>query len=260
MKNKRWRGIIWTALGVAFLLLLWVVISAVVGNRWLFPSPLETLEALGRLAVTVEFYLAVAGSLLLVVAGFAAGNVVGLLAGFASGLSDRVNSFMKPGMALIKATPVASFIILILLWLGKEYTPAVTAFLIVLPVVWQNVVAGVHSADKKLLETAQVFRLSPYKKLKYIYVPSVKEGYIAAVRTSMGFAWKAGVAAEVLAGTSRTLGGLIYRTKINLETPELFAYTVVVIVISILAEVAATAIMQAASKKKKAKTGGGADE
>ncbi len=251
MKNKKIRGIIWSLLGAAFLVLLWVIISAAVGNRWIFPSPVDTLQALGRLAGTQTFYLAILGSLLTIIAGFLAGNIAGFVIGVASGLSDRVHSFVKPGMSLIKAAPVASFIILILIWLGKAITPAVTAFLIVLPVVWQNVVAGIHSADKKLLETAQVFKLSRFKKMRYIYLPSAMEGYIAAVRTSMGFAWKAGVAAEVLSGTSRTLGGMIYRTKLSIETPELFAYTIVVVAISIAAEFAATAIVKAASKKKK---------
>ncbi len=251
MKNKKRIGIVWTLIGAAFLVLLWVIVSAVVGNRWIFPSPIETLQALGRLSTTSGFYLAILGSMLSIVAGFLAGNFVGFVIGVASGLSERAYSFVKPGMSLIKATPVASFIILVLIWLGRAVTPAVTAFLIVLPVVWQNVVTGIRSADKKLLETAQVFKLSGLKKLKYIYLPAASDGYVAAVRTTMGFAWKAGVAAEVLSGTSRTLGGMIYKTKLNIETPELFAYTVVVVAISIAAEFGATAIMKAAAKKQK---------
>ncbi len=251
MKNRQVKEIVWTAAGIAFLLLLWVVISALVGNDLLFPSPAETFGALGRLAGTAEFYLSVAGSLLSVAAGFIGGNIIGVVLGLASGLSSRVNAFVKPGMAVIKATPVASFIILVLIWLGKAYTPALTAFLIVLPVVWQNVVAGIRSADRGLLEVATVFNFSFGKKLKYVYLPAAAEGYIAAVRTSMGFAWKAGVAAEVLSGTARTLGGKIYSAKILIETPELFAYTLVVVGVSLLVEVAAASIVQAVAGRKK---------
>ena len=233
------------------MLLLWVVLSAVIGNKWLLPSPAETIEALGRLAATADFYLAIAGSLLSVIGGFAAGNLVGFVIGAASGLSRRVHAFVRPGMTIIKTVPVASFIFLILLWVGRSFTPALTSFLIVLPVVWQNVVAGIRSADKKQLEMAKVFRLSPFKKMKYIYLPAVAEGYVAAVRTSMGLAWKAGVAAEVLSITVRTLGGGIYNAKNNIETPELFAYTVVIIIISLLAEAGAAAIMRIRADRKK---------
>lgn len=250
-KMSRGKRIFWTLAGVAFLAGAWFAVSAIVGNGLLFPTPGETFSALGRLALTGDFYLAIAGSLLSVVAGFLAGNVIGLGIGIASGLSERVYAFSKPGMALIKATPVASFIILVLLWMGRGLTPALTAFLIVLPVVWQNVVAGIRSADKRLLEMAKVFNLSGIKKFRYIYIPAATEGYIAAVRTSMGFAWKAGVAAEVLSQTARSLGGKIYNAKNSIETPELFAYTIVVVLVSILVEVAATALMRGFSKRKK---------
>ena len=230
------KQILWYGLGLAFILALWWVLSVAAANSLILPDPLSVAKAFLRLAGTAGFYLSMLRSMAGILCGYLAGNAAGLLLGALSGLSERIYAFVKPAMTIIKTTPVASFIILVLIWIGKAYTPAFTAFLIVLPVVWQTVSSGMRSADVKLLEAAEVFRLSAAKKIRYVYVPEASSGYVGASLTAMGFAWKAGVAAEVLAGGMKTLGGNIYSAKIYLEIPDLFAWTFTVIALSLVIE------------------------
>ena len=230
------KRILWYGLGLTSILALWWALSLAASDQLVLPDPAAVAKAFLSLAVKPGFYLSIAVSMAGILCGYLAGNIAGLLLGVLSGSSERFYAFVRPAMTIIRSTPVASFIILVLIWIGKTYTPAFTAFLIVLPVVWQTVTSGMCSADVKLLEAAEIFRLSAGKKLKYVYVPAFTPGYVGASLTAMGFAWKAGVAAEVLAGGMKTLGGNIYSSKIYLEIPELFAWTFTVIALSLVIE------------------------
>ena len=250
-KKRKISTALWYAAGILFWILVWLIASLAVGKEIVLPSPGTVAKEFVRLLGTGGFYLSLLRSFASIIGGFLIGNVLGVVLGALAGLSKPFRAFTSPVMTVIKATPVASFIIIVLIWLGKALTPAFISFLIVLPIVWQNVTSGFDSADRGLLEMARAFGFSTARKVRYIYAPAALESYAAAVKTSMGLAWKAGVAAEVLAGTEKTLGGEIYSTKIYLEVPRLFAWTVAVIVFSLLIEIAAAEVVKLAGRLAK---------
>lgn len=148
-----------------------------------------------------------------------------------------VRQLFAPLLGAIKATPVASFTLLALVWLKTGLVPAFMAFLMVLPIVWSNVEQGMRQTDVRLLEMARVYGFSCRSKtLKLVYVPSVAPYFLSAFTTAMGMAWKAGVAAEVISQPNNSLGRMLYQAKIYLETPELLAWTVVVVALSVALE------------------------
>ena len=147
-----------------------------------------------------------------------------------------MDAFLSPLSRIIRSTPVASFIMLLFLFLTKERIPTVTSFLMVMPVVWSNVYEGITGTDVKLLEMAKVFRLSFPDTLRHIYIPAIMPFFMAAAKAGMGLAWKAGIAAEVLASPSLGIGTELYNAKIYLETADLFAWTAVIIAISVALE------------------------
>ncbi len=220
----------------AFWLLVWYLTALAVGNPLLVPMPHTVLKTFGGLLITPRFYLSLLMSFLTIFAGFLAANVLGIVLGALSYAFVPVRKILEPAVSAVKATPVASFIILLLVWVGKGAAPMLTSLLMVFPVVWQSVVTGLSGRDTKLLEVAKIYDFNLRQRLNYVYLPAVLRGYVAAVKTGLGLAWKAGVAAEVLANTRNTLGGAIYESKLYLEIPELFAWTVAVILISILIE------------------------
>jgi len=106
----------------------------------------------------------------------------------------------------------------------------------VLPIVYSNVYQGIIGADHKLLEMAKVFEIGGWKRIKAIYLPSVMPYFITAVSVGIGFCWKAGIAAEVIALSSGTIGKHLYEAKLYFMTNELFAWTVVIILVSVIFE------------------------
>lgn len=221
---------------VAVWLLLWQLASMAVGLPLLLPSPLAVLLRLGQLCTGADFWFTVASSLLRILLGF----LLGVLFGTAlAGLCWRfrlIDALARPLLGVLKSTPVASFIILALVWVKTTWLATVISFIMVLPLVYANVREGIDSADRQLLEMAQVFRLSRCKVFRYCYLPAILPFFLSAVSSALGFAWKSGIAAEVLGRPARAIGSQIYDSKIYLETPDLFAWTLVVILLSVLLE------------------------
>lgn len=234
---------------VAIWLLLWQLASMAVGLPLLLPSPLAVLLRLGQLCTGADFWLTVASSLLRILLGF----LLGVLFGTAlAGLCWRfrlIDVLARPLLGVLKSTPVASFIILALVWVKTTWLATVISFIMVLPLIYANVREGIDSADRQLLEMAQVFRLSRRKTFRYCYLPAILPFFLSAISSALGFAWKSGIAAEVLGRPARAIGSQIYDSKIYLETPDLFAWTLVVILLSVLLERLAVRFVRWAGKR-----------
>lgn len=237
MKAKKILVKICKALGVLiFWLAVWSLVSFRVSSELLFPSPLSVLNALGSLAVTADFWLSTLYSLLRVVLGILLSLVIGTLLAVLTEKIKILHALLSPILGVVKATPVASFIILALMWINRNTLPLFITALIVVPIVWSNVSEGIRSVDKSLVEVAHVYRFSHTDKLRRLYAPSVAPFFMAACRSSLGLAWKAGISAEVLSTPDNAIGTELYFSKTYLETSSLFAWTAVVIILSIIFE------------------------
>ena len=221
---------------VLFWLLIWQLAAALVGQELLLPSPLRVARELLRLAGGAEFWLTVAQSIRRVLTGIVSAVLLGILLALLTHKSAVLRALLSPVMTLVKSTPVASFIILALVWLGRDVVPPVIAALMVLPVVWANVSQGLDGIDPQLLELAQVCRLPRGRVFRRITLPSVLPHLRAALCSALGLGWKAGVAAEILTVPARSIGKRIYEAKIYLETTELFAWTAAVVLLSLVIE------------------------
>lgn len=220
----------------AFWLAVWEGLSRLVAAELLLPSPRQVAVVGWELVQTAAFWHAAAVSLLRIVLGFAAAVAVGSLWAVCTARFRIIRSLTAPILHIVRAAPVASFIILALVWLKTNALPTFISFLMVLPVVWSNVEQGIRETDGKLLEMARVYRLSRWTVWRRIRLPSVMPYALAAMRTGLGFAWKSGIAAEVICRPKPSVGGYLYNAKIYLETPEVFVWTAAVVLLSVLLE------------------------
>ena len=225
-------------------LCIWQAVYMLVGQELLVISPFGTLQRIIELSATAQFWSTVALSMLRIFIGFAIAVVSGVLLAVITTASSFLYSFFSPVIKIIKATPVTSFIMLALIWLGASNVPSFTSFLMVLPIIWANVTEGISTLDPQLLEMSNVYSFTNLQKLKLIYVPHVMPFFSAALTTGLGLAWKAGIAAEVLGRPPFAIGTEIYNSKIYLNTADMFAWTAVVILLSIIFEYAFTVLMR----------------
>lgn len=215
---------------------MWHCVHLAVGENILVPSPLSVLKRLFELCGESTFWLSVLVSLSRVVSGLFIGTVLGIFLAVLTANFSVLKNLFSPLLHIIKATPVASFIILAILWLNVENVPVFTAVLIVLPTVWANTEKGILSVDEKLLEMGKTFGLSPFESFFRITVPSVKPFFNAALNSAVGMAWKAGIAAEVISPHGKSIGSALHDSKIYFETADTFAWTAAVILFSVLLE------------------------
>ena len=232
----RGKSLLWGLIAGLFWLGVWTAVALAVDRELLVPTPWAVAATLWRLAGTKEFWQAAGASLLRVAAGFAAGVAAGSLLGVLTARFAPARRLFSPLLKVIRATPVASFIILAFVWLVTDILPAFISFLMVLPVVWANVEEGIRQEDQKLLEMAQVFRWNRAATLLHLRIPAVMPYFLTGCTTALGLAWKSGVAAEVICRPSYSVGKLLQTAKANLETQEVFAYTVAVILFSVALE------------------------
>ncbi|MBE6036419.1 MAG: ABC transporter permease subunit [Clostridiales bacterium] len=223
-------------LAVLAALLLWQIAAWAVGNKLLLVSPVVVVERLFALVLTGDFWLTAAYSFLRIAEGFLLGVVTGAVLAVLAARFRLAEVLVWPYMAAVKAVPVASFIILCLIWLDSRQLSVFISFLMVLPIIYTNLLQGIKSTDSKLLEMASLFRMNWTKRVRYIYLPQMEPYILSACRVSIGLGWKAGIAAEVIGIPEGTIGEKLYMAKVHFESGDLFAWTVVIVVVSILFE------------------------
>lgn len=252
MKNK-YAKIALKICRVAFATALWVFIWWIAATRYgkplLFPSPKEVFPTLWAMLQTPEFYKITATSLKNIFIGFISAIGIGTVLAICTSYIPLLRDIVSPFMTVVKATPVASFVVLVWILIGAEKIPALITALIVLPIVWTNLDVGFHSVDRQLREVTKVYRFSPFKTLRTLILPTVAPYWISACRTALGLAWKAGVAAEIIAMPPDTIGKMIGEAKIYILTEEVFAWTLTIILLSILIEFVFSALLNQLLKK-----------
>ena len=217
-------------------LLVWAIVSRIIQNKILLAGPVETLQALGRLVSTGSFWNACLGTILRIAIGYLTGMLLGiLLATFSAGKS-WIEEILAPMITLMKAVPVASVVVIFLIWWGSGNLAIVISFFMAFPNFYLNTLEGIRSTDKKLLEMAKVFSMPARNQFFYIYRPTLRPFWDSAIKLSVGMSWKAGVAAEVIGLPERAIGEQLYMSKIYLETDKVFAWTLVIILLSQLFE------------------------
>lgn len=229
---------------VLFALSVWQIAAMVLNESLLLVTPVVVAQRLISLCAEPDFISAVAFSFVRIVSGYFIALIAGSILAVIAGHSHGVEVILRPFVQSIKSVPVASFIILCLIWLNSCNLSIFIAFLMVLPIVYTNMLQGIKSTDSKLLEMAGLFRINWLKKMKYIHLPQLKPFIISACSVSIGLAWKAGIAAEVIGIPQGSIGEKLYEAKIYLSTADLFAWTVVIVMVSVAFEKAFMAVLK----------------
>ncbi len=279
-RNRKGKVRIWA---IAAWMIIWQLASMGIGQEILLVSPVTVLQRLFALIPTGEFWHIISFSFFRIMGGFLLAAVCGvILAGIAVRF-EVIEEFIRPFVFTIKSIPVASFVILVLIWIPSKnlsviisflmvfpiiYTnvlegqkqmdekllemadvvilvliwipsknlSVIISFLMVFPIIYTNVLEGQKQMDEKLLEMADVFSLSRFVRIRYIYLSQILPYFRAGCSVALGLCWKAGVAAEVIGIPDYSIGEQLYQAKVYLNTPDLFAWTVVIVILSVLFE------------------------
>lgn len=238
----------------AFWILIWYFAAVSVDLEVILPSPLTVGKKLLSLMREAEFYVIALTSLWRILSGIIAGVLIGSVCAVLTSSFSLIDALLAPAISTIKSVPVASFIILLMLWVDKNSLPSFITFLIVFPLAWANISTGIKTAPKNLLEIAKIYKFSLAKKIMHIYLPSLIPFIISTAKSALGLAWKAGIAAEVLAVPAVAIGSKIYISKNFFETADLFAWTIVTLILSVIVEGLIGGLLSSFAKKYEYRT------
>lgn len=230
------KKIMYTFLSLLFWLAVWQASAMIINQPLYMPSLSQTLNALFEIASTSNFWLSVLFTFYRVALGLIIAFFAGIALAFLAAYVPFIEHLLSPFMAAVKSTPVMSVIVLALVWFSSFGVPVFSCVLLCLPVFYANTLSGLHSVDKQLLEVAFVFGVKRNRILTGITIPSILPNVYSALSVSLGFSWKSVVAAEVLSSPKHALGYNLYSTKLYLDTPALFAWTLTIIIISLAVE------------------------
>lgn len=221
---------------VAFWLIVWQLASVAVGSDILLVSPINVVVRLLQLATEIIFWKSILFSLVRIAGGFFLAVLSGCLLAALSAYSGIVRELLQPLVLAIKTVPVASFIILALVWFSSRNLAVFISFLMVFPVIYTNVLNGIRETNQELLEMAEVFEISVGRRIRYIYLPQVLPYLQAGCTVALGLCWKSGIAAEVIGMPRGSIGERLQQAKVYLDTPDLFAWTLVIVALSLIFE------------------------
>lgn len=248
MKYFKWLA---AALGVClFWLILWQTAAMAVNNSLIFPSPIETTKRLSELAGKAEFWRFTALSLLRVIIGIATAIPTAVLFSALCSASRTAERLFAPAVVLMRSTPVVSFILIAIFIFERSVIPSAITFMMIFPVLYQNLREGISQTPGDLLEMARVFRISWFSRIKRIYIPSVMPYFFSALTTSVGLAMKAGIAAEVVAYIPNSIGKKLSDAKSYMEPADLLAWTAVIIILNLMIEKAVCYLISLSGRRR----------
>ncbi len=246
--SKRNKIPIWVIL---FWIAFWFILSAIVDEQILLASPLSVVNSLVDLIQELNFWQSIAFTLLRLSGGFLLALVCAILFACISFTSTTFRQLIQPIMIITKSVPVASFIIVLLIWISSRHIAISISFIMVLPIIYTNVLHALDNRNTQLEEMSSLFQVSTYAKIRYIYIPQVLPAFTSACSIALGMCFKAGIAAEVIGLPDHSIGENLYEAKIYLNTPDLFAWTLVIVIMSFLFEKLFMKVITILSKKVK---------
>ncbi len=234
--NNIVKKIVLTITAICFWLFVWHFLSLKINSSIFLPSPEATYKALIRIGKRADFWQTIFNTFSKIAKGFLLALIAGTFSAIISSFVKIIDVLVSPFMRLLKTVPVASFIILALLWVKSDKLSVLISFVMVTPVVYINILQSFDNVDNNLLEMADIFNVGLLRRLRFIYVPALVSGFMSACKIGLGFCFKAGIAAEIIGLPFQSIGSELYKSKLYLMTDELFAWTVVIVLMSVFFE------------------------
>ncbi len=221
---------------ILFWILIWEILSLIIAQEIYLPSPHAALSALMNLLISKDTYITIYYSTYRILAGFLFSCVTGIFLRIMGGIHKPIYNLLNPLIIIIRTIPVMSIIIIAIMWFRDTNVPIFVAFLMCFPIIWTNTVSGIRSTDVKLLQMCEVYKIKKSRVISSVYLysslPYIKAGMISA----LGIGWKVTSAAEVLSLPKYSIGRFLYDSKVYLEIPDLFAWTIIIVSLSFLFE------------------------
>jgi NitT/TauT family transport system permease protein len=220
-------------LGILVLMLGWQLTATLINMPLLLPQPLPVLAQIGKFLAAGDFWHHLGATLLRGLIGFALSFGCGAILGFLTGQNAWLQAFFRPLIIFVRSTPTITLIVLALLWFKGDAVALLVVFLVVFPLVVQNVEAGIINIDPDLRQMVTVYQVKRWRRFHSFYIPATLPFLASAAAAGMGMTWKVLIAAEVLSSPAWGIGAQLDTARVYLQTDQVFAWTTLVVLIGL---------------------------
>ncbi|MSS60343.1 MULTISPECIES: ABC transporter permease [Fusobacterium] len=223
-------------LSMFFFFIIWEGVALYIDNSLLFPRVSEIFLSLKNLVASGDFTLILWNTLSRFFISIVFSLILAIIFSVASYRYEVIGFLLFPFIIFLRAVPTIAIIIVVLIWSSVERVPIVVGMLILFPILYESILGGIKNVDKNLLKMSKVFKVPTKRVVRDIYIPSIYYSISSNIPSYIGLTFKVIIAGEVLSQESLSIGGEIFINKIYLESSNIFAWIIVVIVLNYLLE------------------------
>ncbi len=235
-RYHKYLNIVYPLFGVGLFLLVWYIVSLIVGIEMVLPSPKDAVLKLFNLFGQNSFWLAVGNTTLRVLISFIISVLLAVIFAIVSYLIPIFGKIINPIIVIFRAVPTMSIILLALIWMKSNTAPLLIAFLILFPQLYASFYSALKGINDDLIDMSKAFNVPIKTQIFKLYVPSVLPQSLDSMRANISLCVKVTIAGEVLAQTMNSMGLFMQISKIYFDTAELLGWTVMAIILSYLLE------------------------
>lgn len=248
IENKKNR-IIFVGLGILTIVFLWIILSNIYNNSIVIPKIKDVLKALIELFAQKRIYVLLFTMLLRILMTVSISLGIALFFSLMAYKFKFIGNYLLPIISLLKTTPVIAIIILLILSVGMELTPYVATSFVIIPMIYEAIMAGLESIDDAITDDIKTVTNINLKVLFSFYIPLIISNIVTVLIQSFGLGLKVMLMAEYISPKNNTFGAEIRRYNENLEMEKVFAIILVVIVIVMVVDFILKAIKEKTESK-----------
>lgn len=250
MFKKNIKKYLMILLSILILFTLWHIFYKLENHEVIIPSITSTIHEVINIITADNFINIIAATTIRAILGFILSLLIGCILGFIAGFKESLEFFMKPYLMIIKSTPIVAIMLIALIWIKSDGVPILVSFLLCYPIIYESVINGIKNTDKSIIEFGKVHKISNFTMIIDVYMPSVFSHIIANIFSTLALSFKTTVSSEIISIPKYGIGNSIYTAKVYLNTAEVFAWLIIIVLLSTIFDVIINAIKNILLKGK----------
>ena len=216
---------------------MWEIVARIIGNAFPFAGPVKTGGVLRSFLTSRAFWIAMWTTFAGISLGFCAALIVGTIIGYLAYYFDSVENLMTPIMGFFRYIPMIIFTVLAVIWSSDKLMAFEVAMFLAMPTIYKHTVSGLKKENSPMLKRIWKHKeINFFRKCDLIYRPAVTPDYIVGCHRAMNTCCKSGILAQFLGNASHSVGHSISIALENKNVAEIFAWTIVMVLMSIFLE------------------------
>lgn len=237
MMKYSWKSKLYTLLSCVFFILLWQLIAIIINNDIFIPKIQQVVEAISAIFKDENSSKAIFSSFYRTMLSYILALIFSMILGVLSVVYPFFRYLMEPINSFGKTIPTMVLVVLSLVWFDKDATPFIVGFAISFPILYEGVRSGLMQIDKKIIDMTKIYEVSLKDKILKIYLPVMKFYFMSIFVSTFTLTFKVVIAGEVHGQPKFGIGSQIQLEKVNFNTSGIFAWIVIIVIISLILEI-----------------------